>query len=197
MENDHIEPTIESLVAEFNTLGEMLSEHHVLRCKPVARAKAKGKNGFEEFCAKAKLRPESSTTRKYLKIGLEADWLLPMAHQLPAEWTTIYDVAVLGQAKAEEMVRLGTLHPQVTARELKAAASSDVSDDIVSDTSEADETIGTTEPCVFQVDASDLPDQERLKLYRDLEQKAAEYGLTVAGLPHDLAERLIIDCEAA
>jgi hypothetical protein len=51
--------------------------------------------------------------------------------------------------------------------------------------------------CVLQVDASHLPDDERLNLYRDLERAAQSYGLTVTGLPSDLVERLIIEREAA
>ena len=197
MENDQNEETIESLFNEFNNHGEVVAKHLVKRCKPVSRAKARGKNGFEEFCAMAKLKPGSSTTRKYVIIGNEAYWLEPIADRLPSDWTTIYYVATLGQAKAEEMVRLGTLHPQVTARELKAAAIAEVSNDVVSDPAVADETIVTTEPCVFQVDASDLSDQDRLNLYHDLEEAAARHSLVVAGLPDRLAERLIIDREAA
>ena len=197
MENDQNEETIESLVVEHNDYRKGASEYTILRCSTYPRAKAKGKSGFEEFCAKVKCKPSSSTTRKYLKIGLEADWLLPMADKLPAEWTTIYDVAVLGRAKAEEMVRIGTLHSQVTAKELKAAAVGEVSNDVVSDTAVADEAIVTTEPCVFQVNASDLSDPDRLNLYQDLEEAAARHGLVVAGLPDGLAERLIIEREAA
>jgi len=197
MENIKNEETIESLVTEFNTCGNVAAEHLVRRCRTVARAKAKGKNGFEEFCAKAKLKPGSSTTRKYVRIGAEADWLLPIADRLPADWTTIYDVAVLGRAKAEEMVRIGTLHSQVTAKELKAAAIGEVSNDVVSDTAVAGEAIVTTEPCLFQVDASDLSDQDRLSLYQDLEEATARHGLVVTGLPDGLVERLIIEREAA
>jgi hypothetical protein len=106
-------------------------------------------------------------------------------------------VAVLGRAKAEEMVRIGTLHSQVTAKELKAAAIGEVSNDVVSDTAVAGEAIVTTEPCLFQVDASDLSDQDRLSLYQDLEEATARHGLVVTGLPDGLVERLIIEREAA
>jgi hypothetical protein len=197
MENIKNEETIESLVNEFNACGKVAAEHVVRRCRTVARAKAKGKNGFEEFCAKAKLKPGSSTTRKYVRIGAEADWLLPIADRLPADWTTIYDVVKLGQVKAEELIRLGILHPQVTAKELNAPTVADISDDVVSDASVADETIGAAEPCLFQVDASDLSDQDRLNLYHDLEDAAARHGCVVTGMPDRLAEKDIIEREAA
>jgi hypothetical protein len=103
----------------------------------------------------------------------------------------------LGQVKAEEMVRLGTLHPQITAKELNAPTIAEVSDNVASDTSAEDETIVTAEPCVFNVDASELSDQDRLNLYHDLAEAAARHSLVVAGLPDRLAERLIIDREAA
>jgi hypothetical protein len=197
MENIQTEETIESLVVEHNDCGKVASEYIVRRFSTFPRAKAKGKNGFEEFCEKVKCKPSSSTTRKYLKIGTEADWLLPIADRLPADWTTIYEVAVLGQTKAEELVSRGILNPQATAKELKAATTADVSDDAVSDTSVADEAIGTAEPCVFQIDASDRSDQDRLALYRELVQAVLWLGLTVTGLPDRLAETLISEREAA
>ena len=61
MENDRNEESIESLITEFNTCGKVAAEHLVRKCRTVARAKAKGKNGFEKSCAKAKLKPGSST----------------------------------------------------------------------------------------------------------------------------------------
>ena len=54
---------------------------------------------------------------------------------LPGDWTTIYDVVKLGQTKAKELIELGTLHPQATAKTLKAAATMKAvpkaSDDVV------------------------------------------------------------------
>jgi hypothetical protein len=197
MDKDQGEPSTESLVTEFNTFGKVIAEHTVLRCRAVSRAKAKGKNGYEEFCDWTKLNAASSTTRKYAIIGAEADWLLPLAPRLPPEWTTIYYVVTLGQVKAEEMARLGTLHPQVTAKELKAAAVAEVSDEIAPDLAVSDETAATAEPCVFQIDASDLSDQDRLELYSELMRAVLWLGLTVTGLPDRLAETLIIEREAA
>jgi hypothetical protein len=196
MENIQTDETIESLVVEHNDCGKVASEYIVRRFSTFPRAKAKGKNGFEEFCEKVKCKPSSSTTRKYLKIGTEADWLLPIADRLPSDWTTIYEVAVLGQAKAEELVSRGILNPQATAKALKAATIAEVSDDVV-DQSEAVETIGAAELCVFQVDASDLSDQDRLSLYHALEDEAARHGCVVKGLPDRLAQNDIIEREAA
>jgi hypothetical protein len=197
MENPQNEPTTESLITEFNTFGKVISEHVVLRSRTVSRAKAKGKNGFEEFCMGAHLDPASSTTRKYALIGAEADWLLPLAPRLPPDWTTIYYVVTLGQVKAQEMAQLGILHPQVTAKQLKAAAIADLSNDVAPDPDVGNETAATVEPCILEVDATDLPDQDRLNLYQDLREAAAQHGLTVTGLPERLDEELITELEAA
>ncbi len=196
MENIQNE-TIELLVNKFNEFGRAAAEQLIERCKAVSRAKAKGKRGFEEFCEKVQIKPESSTTRKYNRIGAAADWLLSIADQLPADWTTIYHVVTLGQPKTHELIRLGILHSQTTVRELNEAIVAKVCDTVVSDESTADETIEKAEPCVFQVDASDLPDQHRLELFHALEQEAARHGRAVTGLPDRLAEKSIIEREAA
>jgi hypothetical protein len=199
MEDNQIEPTAESFATEFCTFGKVVADHVILKGRTVARAKDKLEyNEYQEFCRLVRLDPRSSTCRKYRLIGAEADWLQPIAAHLPGDWTTIYDVVKIGQVKAEELISLGKLHPQATAKELKAATVTEVSDDVVSNTSVADEAIGTTvEPCVFQIDASDLSDQDRLALYRELVQAVLWLGLTVTGLPDRLAETLISEREAA
>jgi hypothetical protein len=197
IEKDLIEPTVEWLVIQFHTFGKVEVEHLIRKCETVAQAKAKlDYNGYGSFCEKVGLNPKSPTTRKYQRIGAEADWLLPIAEHLPPDWTTVYDVVKLGKVKAEELIRLGILHPQATAKELKAATIAEVSGDVV-DQSKADETIGAAELCVFQVDASDLSDQDRLSLYHVLEEEAARHGCVVKGLPDRLAQNDIIEREAA
>lgn len=205
MENEN-EETIESLVAEFNAYGKAAAENLIRGYRSVARAKAKGKNRFIEFCDGTGLDPKSSTTRKYALIGAEADWLLPIADRLPPDWTTIYDVVKIGQARAEELVHRGFLHPQMTAKELMGATTTEMSDDVVSDTSTTDEMPDTVtdddkgiipESCILRIDASNLSDSDRLMLFVHLVSAAAPYGLAVAGLPERLAERVIIEREAA
>jgi hypothetical protein len=192
---DQIEQSIESLVAEFKSCNKLAGRQLIQGYAAVSRAKAKGKNGFEDFCDGAQLDPKSSKTRKYVIIGNNADWLLPIVDKLPADnWTTIYDVVVLGQVRAEEMARLGTLHPQITAEELKAAAIAEGSERGADATKEA---ATTAEQCVLQVDASDISDEDRLNLFHKLEEAAARHGLAVTGLPDRLAEKLIIEREAA
>lgn len=193
LENDQNEATVESLATEFNAFGKVAAEQIILRGKTVAKAKTTFEyKDFHEFCRLVRLEPKSSTCRKYKLIGAEADWLQPIAENLPGDWTTIYVVVRLGQAKAEELIRLKVLHPQATAKELKAATTVKPSG-----ANPADEPVNTTEPCVLQVDASDLADQDRLNLYLDLEETAARHGLSVTGLPKRLAETLIINREAA
>jgi hypothetical protein len=196
METDQDEQTVEMLVSEFYNFASIAAENIIKQCRAVDRAKAKGKKAFEEFCQKVNLKSASSTTRKYERIGAAADWLLPIADRLPANWTTIYDAARLGPVKAEEMVRVGVLHPQATAKQLKLAPIAQKSDDVVSDAS-GDERSEGREPCVLQVDASDLSDQDRLALFRNLEELATPHGLVVTGLPARLAEKHVIEQEAA
>jgi hypothetical protein len=119
-----------------------------------------------------------------------------MADKLPADWTKIYNVAVLGQAKAEVLIHRGILTPQMSGKELKAATIQ-LSDDVVSDAGITDEAASTTELCILQVNASDLSDSDRLDLYLCFRSAATRHGLTVSGLPDRLAEQVIIEQEAA
>jgi hypothetical protein len=197
MENDQDGVTVESLAANFNASGEVSAGESISRGKTVAKAKVTFDfNGFGEFCRLIKLDPKSSTCRKYRLIGAEADWLQPIVRHLPGEWTTIYLITKIGQAKAEEMISLGTLHPQVTAKQLKAAATVKESH-IVSNGNAEGEPIGTADSCVFQVDASELSDQERLNLHDSLVEAAKPLGLSVTGLPDRLSNKLVIEREAA
>ncbi|WP_063980607.1 hypothetical protein [Bradyrhizobium sp.] len=195
MENHQDKETIDSLVEEFTTYGKLAAEHHIRRCSTLARAKAKGKNGFVEFCERVNCKPDSSTTRKYLKIGLEADWLLPIAQHLPPEWTTIYDVAVLGRENAKELIEQGVLNPQAPAKVLKKLDSAKASDPV--DTNDGAVEDSSTGTGILVVDASGLSDQDLLDLHCALAKSANWYGLSVAGLPDRLKDAVAIDREAA
>jgi hypothetical protein len=188
-------------VTEFQTFGKLGSEHNILQRRTVARAKAKlDYKGFELFCCQVGLDAKSSKCRKYLKIGAEADWLLPIADKLPSEWTTIYHLATLGQIKVKDLIRLGKLHPETTAKELRAATNAnglDSADSAVTIDVPEEADIEAAETCVYRVDASGLQDGEKLNLYLNLEKAVAGYGLTVTGLPQHLEERLVIERETA
>ncbi|WP_167768332.1 hypothetical protein [Bradyrhizobium sp. MOS001] len=196
MENYQNEDTIDSLVDEFTMYGKLAAEHHIRRCSTLARAKAKGKNGFYEFCERVHCKPDSSTTRKYLKIGIEADWLLPIAPHLPPEWTTIYDVAVLGREYAEELIERGILNPQAPAKVLKKLELAKAGDPAETNDEDA-QGADTAGPCILAVDASSLSDQDLIDLYRALYKSANWYGLSVAGLPERLEDAVSMDREAA
>jgi hypothetical protein len=189
---------VEPFVKEFNAFGKLAAKHIILQRRTVARAKASlNYEGFGEFCCQVGLDPKSSKCRKYQRIGAEADWLLPIADGLPPDWTTIYALATLGQNKVEELIRLGKLHPETTAKQLRAATNANGLDGTVTIDVPEEADIEAAETCVYVVDASDLPEEGKLALYCDLEMAAARHGLTVTGLSNHLAERLIIEREAA
>jgi len=177
-----VEPTIDALAHEFNKHDRSAAEHIVLGGKAVSQAKAKGDDAFVEFCATINYDRKSSKLRKYKRIGDEAHWLWPIVNRLPADWTTIFDVAVLGQAKAEVLIHRGILTPQMSGKDLKAAKMQ-LSDDVVSNAGITDEEVSKTESCVLQVDASGLSDTDRIDLYLRFQSAAKRHGLTVSGLP--------------
>jgi hypothetical protein len=194
MENDQNEQSIESFIIQFNTFSKLAAEHLILKCKTIVEVKEAMPDQLELFCRRVRLDPKSSTFRKYFKIGTEASWLVPLADRLPASWTTIYPLAVLGQAAAYELMRNGTLHAEMTADQLRAATASCEVDhqEIAVEAVEK-----AADACIFTIQASELCDQGRLELYCDLMQSAQKYGLTVDGLPEELSERIIVEQEAA
>jgi hypothetical protein len=161
--------------------GKLAAEHHVRRSMALARAKGKGSTQFEEFCERVNLRPSSSTTRKYLKIGVEGDWLLLIAKNLPADWTTIYNVAVIGENKARDLIEHGFLHPEATAKKLK---------EVERQESCESEQVAPAE-FTLRVKVSGLPDDEVLRACRDLANIVRDHHLEISGLPQWLSERLI------
>ncbi len=186
------EPTIDQLVEEFRMYGKLAAEHHVRRSIPLARAKRQGPKQFKNFCERVGLKPESSTARKYLQIGKEAEWLLTISTHLPPEWTTIFAITVIGQVGALRLVEAGALHPQVTGGDLKRAAAlhlqSPESTSVIPD---------TIQSCVLKICVSDRSDKECLQIYETVKKAVAPLGLNVTGLPKHLSEVLIHEKEAA
>jgi hypothetical protein len=193
--DDAAELTPEESGAEFKSRMKGSASNIIFAGATVARAKATYTfSGFESFCRSAGLDPKKSKCRKFKKIGCEADWLLTIVEWLPAEWTTIHDVSVLGKATAMELIRDGKLHPEITAKEIKEATNSTSRASNRTDEELASE---IAERCTFTVDVTELEDPEKLALFAEIEKAVARHGLTVMGLPDRLVERLMNERESA
>jgi hypothetical protein len=121
------------------------------------------KKNFRRFCEELKLSPESSTFRKYKKIGEAADRLKCVADRLPSSWTTLYQLAMLKPEKFDRLLASGQLHPAMTAQELAVAISE-----------------GQTEARVHyfvRVDLDKVTDGIRIEALNKMTELAKAYGI--------------------
>ena len=79
---------------------------------------------FEQFLSETKYDENSSALRKRLVIADADVRLMPIAHLLPSNWTTIYRIAALQPSDLDRLCKKNILHPEVTAREIGAALTS-------------------------------------------------------------------------
>jgi hypothetical protein len=190
------ETSVELFVNEYETYSKLAAEHVVRKFGIIAQAKSTlSYRGFEQFCTEIHLKHTSSKCRKFIKVGAESDWLLPIAAHLPAEWTTIYEVAKLGPAVANELIRSGILNPEMSAKQLKAAVwvDDETRKDFAYDQAGEDIVI----IYMYTIDPSGLAIHEQKKLYCDLDRVAQSYGVTVVRVRKVELEQTIIAEEAA
>jgi hypothetical protein len=167
------EDALRLFVSEYNSFTKQAAEHLIRKCATVAQAEATlSEDALDRFCKQVKLDKKSSTFRKYRKIGQKAERLLAVADQLPDNWTTLYSLAKLEPQEFDELVTSERLHPGITASDLSSISSS----------------ASTEERCVFRIDVTPLPDGHRAKVFHELEGVAEKYGVTITGLPEELAD---------
>ena len=178
LSND-LEATLRLFVGEYKSFTKQAAEHLIRKCAIVAEAETTlTGDAFDRFCTEVGLDIKSSTFRKYRKIGEQADRLLAVADRLPDNWTTLYTLAKLEKEEFDDLVTSEVLQPGITASELVGGGSA-----------------STEERCVFRIDATQLPDGQRAEVFHELEDVAGRYGVTVSGLPDELAASL--DTEVA
>jgi hypothetical protein len=77
---------------------------------------------FERFCELVGIDKDSSTLRKYKIIGKHFVALDSHRDKLPINWTTLYDLARLGNEKIEMLISSGLVNSNTTGAELRALA---------------------------------------------------------------------------
>lgn len=70
----------------------------------VYTAKIKLGKDFKEFCNQIGSQPNSSTIKKWIKIGEKAELLRKHEEHIPSDWTTVYQLARLSQEQFDELV---------------------------------------------------------------------------------------------
>lgn len=107
------------LVEKFQTHARKTAESILEMGKIVFEAKKLADYEFSFFCISIGFDRSSPTIRKFEKIGEKYDLLISKSKSLPSSWTTIYDVAVLGNEVIEDYVNNGSINQATSAKELK------------------------------------------------------------------------------
>lgn len=105
----------------FKTYFIKTAENILEMAKVVATAKFKlGSNQFREFAYLIGFDPSSSTLKKLQAIGKNYDVLSKNITALPANWTTLYEIAQLPEDKFIAALDKGVINPNVLGRDIKA-----------------------------------------------------------------------------
>lgn len=109
------------LVEKFNTFARKTAEGVLEMAQVVCEAKKLKDSEFHKFCEIVGMTGSSSTVQKLIKIGEKYEYLIGHAERLPANWTTIYELAKLTEEKIEELIGSGLICTSLIAADLKAA----------------------------------------------------------------------------
>ena len=74
---------------------------------------------FERFCETIGIKPKSSTMSKLKKIGQYYDLFSSHIDSLPDSWTSIYQIALLGDEEAERLLNNGIITKDTTGKDIK------------------------------------------------------------------------------
>jgi len=107
------------LIEEFKNHARKTAESILEMGKVVYEAKKLADYEFGYFCAKIGFERTSPTIRKFVQIGQKYELLISKSKSLPSNWTTIYDVALLGNELIEEYVNDGSINQATTGKEVK------------------------------------------------------------------------------
>jgi hypothetical protein len=106
---------------KFNTFFIKTAENILEMAQVAFIAKTKlGSNQFRDFSYLIGFDPTSSTLKKLLAIGKNYDVLSKNITALPANWTTLYEIAQLPEDKFIAAVEKGVITPNVLGRDIKA-----------------------------------------------------------------------------
>lgn len=105
----------------FKTYFIKTAENILEMARVAFTAKTKlGSNQFREFAYLIGFDPSSSTLKKLQAIGKNYDALSKNITALPANWTTLYEIAQLPEDKFNAAIEKGAINPNVLGKDVKA-----------------------------------------------------------------------------
>jgi len=172
------------LIEEFRTHARKTAESILEMGKIVYEAKKLKDYEFSFFCAQIGFERSSPTIRKFALIGKKYELLISKSKNLPSNWTTIYDVALLGNELIEEYVNNGSINQATTGKEVKKLLGKDKNVNEKTTEAKPEESSvqnGTPEGFGFKVSLYKAPSRELLKkiskILAELDELNIDYEL--------------------
>ncbi len=109
------------LVEKINTFARKTAEGVLEMAKVVCEARKLKDSEFFKFCEMVGMDGSSSTVKKLIRIGQKYEYLIGHAEKLPANWTTVYELAKLTEEQIEELIDRGVICTSLIAADLNAA----------------------------------------------------------------------------
>ncbi|UPT97473.1 hypothetical protein J4G48_0004875 [Bradyrhizobium barranii subsp. apii] len=178
-----VEATVESFVQDYFSFGKAAARHTIEKFATLVEAQRRLGSQFVEFCSRVRLDPKSGTFRKKLLIGKRADELLAIADQLPPSWTTIYRIAELSTTDLDRLASEGTLHPEMTAKDLTVALGANGG---APDGQDSDDQKDLDSGRILTIDVTSLAPERRSELCRALQPILITFGVNAAGSSPEL-----------
>lgn len=108
------------MVKQYQKFAKESAENIVKLADTLVRAKAGlSKEDFDRFCKEVHLEKDGSTFRKLMSIGAKSSRFEPFFNRLPNNWTTLYKLASIDDAKFELVTAdADRFQPFMTARDI-------------------------------------------------------------------------------
>lgn len=168
---------ISILVEKFNTFARKTAEGVLEMGKVVYQAKRLKESEFHRFCEIVGMSGSSSTVQKLIKIGEKYEFLIGHAEKLPANWTTVYELAKLTEDKIEELIDRGVICTLLIAADLNAALGKTPKAKSKKDAAQIPN--GNYEDLGFRVQLKENPDAATTKKIKSLIAELEKIGLNL------------------
>lgn len=110
----------EKMAKRFRSYARKTSESFLEMARVVEEMKrVTNKHDFDMFCSLIGFESDSPTIRKFNVIGKNYHTLIAYTDKLPANWTTLYEIARIDPDVIEARIEEGVITPITTCAELK------------------------------------------------------------------------------
>lgn len=102
------------------SLAKASTENTLAMCEAYYQAKSALGSEFSALCAAISHDENSSTIKKYILIGRNAERFKPYLDRLPNTWTTLYELTRLDRSEFQQLIEHGKINQLTTGAEVKS-----------------------------------------------------------------------------